>query len=210
MSKLNDYKMAELAAITGKPVGTFNMVDMEMDWLSRVRGRAGNTLNELWKQEFFAVTAGAAKLTMAYDDSAMLYLKTLGLIGETLPELWLDFWNGNAPVGINASSTLTVGQSSNQRGYVRDNYGSMVPDLLGNGDEIRRLTVRNSNGAVRFQVEGDWAQNAFITFEIIGAGSVLLSANAEYSQTPTETHWKWTGTDLSLTTGNVYLVEAKS
>jgi hypothetical protein len=98
MSKVNDYKMAQLAAITGKPVGTFATPDMEVDWLSRVRGRAGNTLNELWEQEFIALASGSgAKVSNAFDDNAVIYLTFLNRTGDTLPEMWQDFWNGNTP-----------------------------------------------------------------------------------------------------------------
>jgi len=97
-NKVNDDKQTELADVTGKPVGTYKTNDGEIDWLKRVRGRTGDTLNELWMQEFIAVAGGAgAKWVYSFDDNARIYLTFLNRIGTTLPEMWQDFWNGNAP-----------------------------------------------------------------------------------------------------------------
>ena len=98
-NKVNDDKMTELSFIATKVTGAVATEDMEVDWLKRVRGRTGSTLNELWMQEFIAVAGGAgAKWTNAFNDNARIYLTCLNRTGTTLPEMWQDFWDGNAPV----------------------------------------------------------------------------------------------------------------
>jgi hypothetical protein len=102
MSKLNDLKVATLQTETGL-VGSIN--DLEVDWLKRIRGHSGNTLNELWIQEFLAQGIPPA----GFNDMAMAYLAFNGFAG-TLNERWLLFWGTTPPV---LPSAVIGGNGSN-------------------------------------------------------------------------------------------------
>jgi len=103
---------------------------------------------------------------------------------------------------------LTVGKSGAWRGYNRGAYGSIAPDLLTDGNEIRTISVRNSNGNMELLVEGTYPQDEFTSIELVGqGGGALLSADATHIQGGGETTWLWSGTGNSLTKTDVIAVE---
>ena len=107
--------------------------------------------------------------------------------------------------------TLTVGVNGGgtRHGYRRSNYGSVTPDLLLNGDEIRVLRTRIANEDLFFTVEGSHPQNEFTSMEIVGEG-ILLSANADvFDDTGLETTWRWNGSGITLDLATVYAVDFK-
>ena len=216
-NKLNDNRQALLHGRIGKPVGTYSTNDAQTTWLSQMRGRVGDTLQELWTQEFLAVAGATVKVVYDYSDQQHMYLDFLGAAGESLDEKWMDFWDGStptAPVGINVAPVeLTAGaQGAFKRGYKRDSFGTLTPNVLTTGNEVTLLQVRNNSGRTEFQVEGVYAQDAFLSMEIIGAGGgTLLTADAQYEwllgDDGLETRWRWNGTANILTDATLYVID---
>lgn len=104
---------------------------------------------------------------------------------------------------------MTVGQNGGgtRHGYRRGMYGTAVPDLMVDGNELREVRLRISNGNFSFKVEGLYPQDEFISMEVIGTGGVLLTADATHSQMGGNTTWKWNGTTIDLVVGNDYAID---
>ena len=102
---------------------------------------------------------------------------------------------------------LVAGDSGGSRaGYIEGSYGSITPDHTSKGDLMTALFVNNSNGRVRFKVQGEYPPDAFYAMRIVGVGT-LLASQATYDFDGIETEYRWDSTVLSLVSGTTYAVE---
>lgn len=103
MPHVNELKYTALVGITGLDTGHIN--ELEIAWLRDVQGRAGDTLNELWINEFVANSGGTAKANLPFNQNAVLYLLDKGIPVQPLSTMWWLFWAG----GIVAQQPVIIG-----------------------------------------------------------------------------------------------------
>ncbi len=198
MPSLNELKYAALYGVVGVKGDTLN--ELEHKWLTNQLVPPGGTLNERWYQLF--ARSGP------WNEAAHAWLTTQGAPPGKLNERWYYFWDNYAPVQIEfPDMILTAGTSGGSRvGYQDGSYGDITPDQTTRGDLMTALFCNNSNGRVRFKVQGEYQPDAFTSIEIIGVGT-LLAADAVYDYDGVETEYRWDSTGFNLVDATVYAVE---
>jgi hypothetical protein len=198
MPSLNEVKYAALYPLVG--VKGDNLNQLEHKWLV-AQGATPGPLGSMWYQLF-------ARSGVKWNDAAHIWLTGQGAPPGKLNERWYWYWDSLAPVQIVfPDMILTAGDSGGSRvGYNDGSYGDITPDTTTRGDLMTALFCNNSNGRVRFQVQGEYAPDAFTSIEIVGVGT-LLAADAVYDYDGTETEYRWNSTGFTLTSGDVYAVE---
>ena len=114
-----------------------------------------------------------------------------GVVQILMPDLILV-------VGVNGGGT--------RHGFRKNNYGSINPTELRNGDDIKELRLRLSNTNFHFIVDGFHEQDEFTSIEVNGV--LLLSANVtSFDNSGTDTEWKWNATGIDLPLGATVAVD---
>jgi hypothetical protein len=205
MATLNESKYEYLLGQVGPPEGTLN--ELEYRWLASLTGKPTDLhLEEQWHTYLDLLGVPAGPL----GQRQYTWLLTTGVTGIsdklTLNENFYLFWNQIGGIIVGGEANLTAGTGSGTRvGFRAGVYGDMNPDVTSRNDPINALFVRNSNGRVRFKVQGEYQRTAFNTMAIVGQGT-LLEADANYDFDGVETEWVWSGTGFTLTDGDVYLI----
>jgi hypothetical protein len=205
MATLNEAKWDWLFGQVGPPAGKLN--ELEYRWLASLTGKPSDlALDEQWHAylDLQGIPAGSL------GQRQYAWLLTTGVTGindkRTLNENFYLFWSQIGLIIAGGTATMTAGQGNGTRvGFRAGVYGDLDPDVTSRNDPINALFVRNSNGRVRFKVQGEYARTSFNTIAIVGQGT-LLEADANYDFDGAETEWVWPGTGFSLSVGDTYIV----
>lgn len=97
MPQVTDMRQKSLHRdLSAASTGLYSTQDAQKKWLKDIRGRTGNTLQELWTQEFLATGGANVKIGQSYMDNQKAWLKNLSHTQPNSNDEWFDYWFGEA------------------------------------------------------------------------------------------------------------------